>query len=96
MQDFTFELPETEQVETKPVGVAMPKTIPELEFPRKLEDCDVRVFHGSEFRGRYNTDEYEIWLLAPNIVKIDNGINAVWVTYNATVEVAYHNYPKKD
>ena len=94
MSAFNREIPDTEQVEAHTKRVTMPKTIPELEFPRKLEDCDVRVYHGSEFRGRYSTDECEIWLLAPNIVKVDSG-TGIWVTYNAIVEVSYHTYPVK-
>lgn len=66
--------------------------LPELQFPRKLEDSWVRIFYGSDKIGIFGTDENEIWLLAPNIIKIDNGRN-VWIAYNATYEV---NYSKKD
>lgn len=79
----------------EPIGVPLHVVIPELKFPRKLESCTVRLWYGSEFIGRYSTDDFEIWLLAPNVVKIDSGSDVI-VTYNAIIEVNYHNYIEKD
>jgi len=79
----------------EPIGSPLIGVIPELKFPRKLEECTVSLWYGSEFIDRYSTDDFEIWVLAPNIVKFDSGRD-VMVTYNATIEINYHNYPKKD
>ena len=95
MADFSVEIPETEKTSSKPIGLHMPKIIPELQFPLKLERCAVRLWYGSEFRGIYCTEKYQMWLLAPNIIKIESG-NQLWVVYNATIVVDYYNYPTKD
>ena len=95
MTSHTLEIPEANQLKPKSIGVPLRGEIPELEFPRKLEECTVCLWYGSEFRGRYSTADTQMWLLAPNVIKIDSG---TWlsVVYNVTIVVQYHNYPKKE
>ena len=67
----------------------------ELDFPRKLKGCDVLGWCGAECRGRYEADESEVWLLAPNIIKV-NCQGRSEITYNATIEVIYHDTQSKE
>ena len=76
----------------RPRGVPLSKGSPELDFPRKLEGCDVHVYHGSKLMWIKSTDDYDMWLLAPNIIKVDNG-KMVYVEYNVSIIITYHKYP---
>lgn len=77
--------------EQKPIGVEM-KCIPELEFPRKLENCIVDIWCGAHHNDHVTTGEYEIWLLSPSSIKIDDG-ERVWEKHNVSI---LFTYPKQE
>lgn len=71
---------------TEPIGVEIPKVIHELEFPQKILFAMVIVYSGSTEIGTFSTLDYNIELLAPNVVKISSD-SSVRVIYNATIVV---------
>lgn len=88
MPEFTCEIPATEQPKSETIGVTLLGGIPELEFPRKLENCFVTIWCGSCQRENLTTDDYEIWLLSPSSIKIDDG-ERVWEKHNVSIELTY-------
>ena len=70
-------------------------SFPELEFPRKLENCDVVIWCGSDCKGKHSTKDGDIWLLAPNVIKmVLNYVNCVY--YGVVIKIKYHSSPKEE
>ena len=88
MSKYECKLPKDPTPLPDPSGRQTMLNVPELQFPRKLENCKVRIYYGSKYQGVYLTGLFEIWLLAPNIVKITDG-KKIWIEYNVTIQVEY-------
>lgn len=92
MSEFTCEIPETETPQSQSIGLPLLGMdivrIPELEFPRKLEKCQVVIWCGSYKREDLSTDDYEIWLLSPSSIKISDG-ERIWEKHNVAIEFTY-------
>lgn len=90
MEEFTFEIPETEQTGGHPIGMPLFEVIPELQFPRKIEGAVVTVYSGSQEIGEYESFKFAIEILASNVVKITGSSGCSRIIYNATIDVNHY------
>ena len=82
-------------VKSFPDPQGQPTYIPELEFPRKLEMCQVQIWSGADYIGTWTAPSCDIWLLAPNVIRTDDGEKII-ERYNVSIVVKYLNYSKKE